>query len=243
MKPKPWKVTQILYAPWTWGVFIPYLLGSTVFWGSVALLLAVVSHRIAFHCGTIWAWCLCRVNWTTVEITGKEHASRGQVYVIMMNHQSHFDILAFYGHWGRQFRWVMKRELRNVPFLGWATAAMGNIFIDRSNREKTIASLREAGPLFDQGISVMIFPEGTRSGDGPVGPFKKGGFMMALNTGLPILPVSIRGTRSILPRKTKRLTPGRVQITVHRPIETAGLTADDRNDLMFRVRAALESAL
>lgn len=243
MKEPALKLSQVLYAPWAWGVFIPYLALSTVFWGSIALILATVSHKVAFHCGTIWAWCLCRINWTSVEVRGKENARPGQAYVIMMNHQSHFDILAFYGHWGRQFRWVMKRELRSVPVLGPATAAMGNIFIDRRDREKAIASLKEAAPLFEQGISVMIFPEGTRSGDGPLGPFKKGGFMMALDTGLPILPVSIQGTKGILPRRTKHLLPGRVRITVHRPIETAGLTTDDRSDLMFRVRAALESVL
>jgi len=224
-------------------VFHPFLATSTVILGTIGIVMAVFSHKVAFHCGTIWAWCLCRVNWTQVKVEGREHAVRGQAYVIMSNHVSHFDILAFYGHWGRQFRWVMKQELRRIPFLGWATAAWRNIFIDRSSRAKAIESLNAAKPLFDDGISVMIFPEGTRSRDGRIREFKKGGFMMALDTGLPILPVTISGTREILPSKTVRLLPGRVRIVVHPPIDTAGLGINDRDVLMSRVRAAMESPL
>lgn len=232
-----------VYLPWVGVVFIPFLAITTLFWGISAVLSSLVSRRLAFHCGTIWAWCLCRCNFTRVRISGRDHARKGKSYVIMSNHQSHFDILAFYGHWGRQFRWVMKQELRRVPGLGWGCAAVGHIFIDRSDRERAIASLKKARALLSGGVSVMFFPEGTRSRDGRMREFKKGGFMMALEMGLPILPVSISGSRHVLPGKTMKLLPGSVRIKIHPPIETTGYGLERRDALMQDVAATIRSGL
>jgi 1-acyl-sn-glycerol-3-phosphate acyltransferase len=236
-------VLRWLYLPWTWLAFVPFLLTSTLFWGILAVLCSVVSPRVSFHCGTAWAWCLCRANFTSVRISGRRHARKGQSYVIMSNHQSHFDTLAFYGHWGRQFRWVMKQELRKVPGLGWGCAAVGHIFIDRSDHARALASLEAAKAGLCDGVSVMFFPEGTRSADGRLGAFKKGGFMMALEMGLPILPVSISGTRHVLPGKTLRLLPGRVAIRVHPPIDVGRFSVEQREALMAEVAAAIRSGL
>lgn len=235
------KLARVLYLSWIWLVFFPAVFINTVFWGMLAMLVAPFSHRFAFHFGTIWGRILCWANWTRVDVMGRDKVSPGQAYVIMMNHQSHFDILAFYGHWGRQFRWVMKEELRKMPFLGWGCVALRNVFVDRTDRAKAIASLRAARPLFDQGISVLIFPEGTRGHEDRMRDFKKGGFMMALDMGLPILPVTIRGTREIVPTGSLRVCPGRVQITVHEPVETSGMDPSDRDRLMETVRTVIES--
>jgi len=231
-----------LYAPYTWLVFIPFLAATTISFGLVAMLLAFVAPRAAFHFGTVWSWLLCRVNFTRVRMEGRENAAPGQSYVIMSNHQSHFDILAFYGHWGRQFRWVIKKELRNIPGLGWYCSAGGHIFIDRSDREKAIESMRAARPRLQGGVSVMIFPEGTRSRDGRMREFKKGGFMMARDLELPILPVSISGSRHVLPGKTLWLLPGTIRIRIHPPIDPAAY-GEDRDRLMADVRATIASGL
>jgi 1-acyl-sn-glycerol-3-phosphate acyltransferase len=236
-------VLRWLYVPYMVLVFIPFLAVTTIFWGIAAVLTSLVSQRVGFHCGTIWAWCLCRANWTWVRIRGREHLRSGQSYVIMSNHQSHFDVLAFYGHWGHQFRWIMKQELRKVPGLGWGCAAVGHIFVDRKNRERAIASMQAAGRSLEPGVSVMIFPEGTRSPDGRMREFKKGGFMMALELGLPILPVSISGSRHVLPGHTMRLLPGFVRVQVHEPIAVAGLAVEDRERLMDQVAAVIRSGL
>jgi 1-acyl-sn-glycerol-3-phosphate acyltransferase len=234
----PW-----LYAPWTWLVFVPFMVVTTLFWGTMAVLLSLVSQRVGFYCGTFWAWCLCWANFTSVKVTGRQHIRPGQSYVIMMNHQSQFDILAFYGHWGRQFRWVMKQELRKVPGLGWGCAAVGHIFIDRSDRERAIASLNAARDKLQGGVSVMFFPEGTRSADGRLGPFKKGGFIMALEMGLPILPVTITGSRAVLPARRKSLLPGKIRIQIHPPIEVTGLSLEQQDELMERVATVIRSGL
>ncbi len=232
-----------LYLPWTWGVFIPWLATTTLSFGTVAMGMAAVSPRAAFHMGTIWSWLLCRANFTRVNLRGRDNADPDQSYVIMSNHQSHFDVLAFYGHWGRQFRWVMKEELRKVPGLGWYCDAGGHVFIDRSDRQKAIASLRAAASVLKGGISVMFFPEGSRSRDGRLKTFKKGGFHMALDLGLPILPVSISGSRHVLPGKTLRLLPGTIDITVHEPVDPADYGRERIEDLMAEVRKRIASGL
>lgn len=235
--------TNWLYAPWAWLVYFPLLATLTAGLGIVAILLGVVSHRAGFWCGTVWGWLLCRLNFTPVRVTGAENAVRGQAYVILANHRSYFDIPAFYGHWPRQFRWVMKSELRRVPFLGWSTAVLGNLFIDRHDRARAMAQLRAARPLLEDGISVLVFPEGTRSPSGRMLAFKRGGVVLAVDAGLPILPVSISGTHPILPPHRFWLLPGRVRITVHPPIPTAGMGPDDIAALADRVREVIASGL
>ena len=232
-----------LYLPWTWLIFLPYLAGSTALLGSVTLMVARLNQNLSFQVGTLWAWLLCRLNFTQVKVAGREHVQKGQSYIIMSNHQSHFDVLAFYGHWGWQFRWVMKQELRKVPFLGAGCASMGHIYIDRTNRQRAIASLRAARPLLNRGVSVMIFPEGTRSRDGRMKPFKKGGFMMALDWNLPILPVSIDGTRHVLPGKTLKLLPGKVRVQIHEPVDVSQYGHDRLDELMDRVASTIAQGL
>jgi 1-acyl-sn-glycerol-3-phosphate acyltransferase len=234
---------SLLYLPYNGLVVIPFFASSTIFWGTMAVLSSQISQRVGFHCGTAWAWSTCRMNFTRVRVRGRERADPKQSYVMMSNHQSHFDTLAFYGHWGRQFRWVLKEELRKVPGLGWGCEAVGHIFIDRSNREAAIASLREAQEKLEPGVSIMIFPEGKRSPDGRLGEFKRGGFVMAQQLGLPILPVTISGSHRLLPKGTLRLLPGRIDITIHDPIDPTAYGPDDRERLMADVRAAIGSGL
>jgi 1-acyl-sn-glycerol-3-phosphate acyltransferase len=132
-----------------------------------------------------------------------------------------------------QLRWVAKRELTRIPVFGWALRHTGHIIIDRSDHEQAIASLRAARKQMEEGISVMIFPEGTRGVTGqPLLPFKKGGFMLALETGFPIVPLAIRGSGRILPRGSLTPRRGHIEVVVGPPIPVAGL---DRDELMRRV--------
>ncbi len=232
-----------LYTPYSLGVVWPWFTASTVSLGAAAVAMTRISPRAAFHFGTAWAWLTCKVNHTKVNVSGRENADPEQSYIIMMNHQSQFDILAFYGHFGQQFRWVLKEELRRVPGIGWYTDAGGHVFIDRSNREKAIASLNAAKPLLEGGISVVFFPEGTRSRNGRMRPFKKGGFMMALQMDLPILPVSISGSRHVLPADGFRTLPGDIDLTIHPPIDTSRYTEDTVEDLMADTRVAIGRGL
>ncbi len=230
-----------LVAPWTLLVFLPLVVVTTVFWGILAIALAALSKKLAFHCGVVWARCLCWASFVRVRVAGRERAPAGTSYVFLANHQGDYDILALYGFLGRQFRWVMKQELRKVPFLGWGCAAIGHIFVDRSNPRAAIASLDAAKPRLAGGVSVLFFPEGTRSPDGRLLPFKKGGFQMARQLGLPIVPVTISGSLRALPKGSIFPRPGTIRIEIHEPIPAAEVQDLDR--AMATARARIEAGL
>jgi len=208
-----------LLAPWTALVFYPLVAVTTAFWGSMAVLLSLFDRRLGFYSGTFWAWCLARVSFVDVRVEGRERLEPGRSYVLLANHQGYYDILALYGFLRRQFRWVIKQEIRSVPFLGWGCAAIGHIFVDRSDSRRALASLEAAKPQLRGGVSVVFFPEGTRSPDGRLGRFKRGGFRMAEQLGLAIVPVSISGSYEVLPRGCALPRPGRIRVVLHPPLE------------------------
>jgi len=163
-------------------------------------------------------------------------------YVFMSNHASHFDALAVVAALPEfQLRWVAKRELAEIPIFGWALQRAGHIIIDRSNPEQAIASLRAARTIMETGISVMIFPEGTREErDNELLPLKKGGFMLALETGVPIVPLAVRGSRAVLPRDDWAIRSGTIEVIVGEPIAVAG---EAREALIRRVEEFLRREL
>jgi 1-acyl-sn-glycerol-3-phosphate acyltransferase len=184
----------------------------------------------------------------SLDVHGRENAAAGQTYVVMSNHQSHYDIPVLYYVLGPNMRMVAKIELFRLPIFGPAIREAGFIAVDRSNRERAIASLAEAKRTLASGTNVWIAPEGTRSRTGELGSFKKGGFMLALDTQWPILPVSIDGTRHILPAHGVRATPGAtVRVTLHPPIDPKAYLNQSprraRDALMERVRAVIAGAL
>ena len=202
---------------------------------------ALAGPKAASLFGVVWA----RLNsWATpmlVQIRGRGNIDKAQSYVIVSNHQSQYDIFVLYGWLGIDFKWVMKIELRKVPVLGIACEKIGHIFIDRSNTEAALRSLNDAKSKIVNGTSVIFFPEGTRSKDGNLGRFKKGAFKMALDLGIPILPITISGTRSILPTKTIDIFPGRANMTIHPPVDITGYDNGSVKTLMAEVRSVIES--
>ena len=147
-----------------------------------------------------------------------ERIDPNQSYVIVSNHQSLYDILVLYGWLNIDFKWVIKKELRNFPGLGVGCEKLGHIFIDRSNPQQAIEALKQAKERITKGTSVIFFPEGTRALGTGLKPFKKGAFHMAKDLDLPILPVTILGTRAIHPSKSFDTFPGRATLVVHEPI-------------------------
>ncbi len=230
-----------LLLPWTLLVTYPLILVSTALFGTLAVTLSLISKHLGFHAGVFWARSLTWGSWVRVRVEGREHLAPNQSYVMLSNHQGAYDILALYGFLGREFRWVMKEELRKVPFLGWGCAAIGHIFVDRGNSARAIASLDAAKSHLTGGVSVLLFPEGTRSDDGRLLPFKKGGFAIARQLDLPILPVSITGSNRILPKACLFPRPGTVRVRFHEAIVPSAVP--DTAKLIERVRAAIESGL
>jgi 1-acyl-sn-glycerol-3-phosphate acyltransferase len=160
----------------------------------------------------------------------------------MSNHRSAADIVAIgVALWDYQIRFVAKKELLRVPVFGWGLWAMRNIIIDRRNQVQAVRSYAVAGQRIRRGISVVVFPEGTR-GDGPeMLPFKKGGFVLAIETGTPIAPVACVGTELVMPRRSLRIESGTVQVRIGKPIETTGVSYKDKERLIEEVRSSIEA--
>jgi 1-acyl-sn-glycerol-3-phosphate acyltransferase len=194
-----------------------------------------------------WSRELLRDAEVTLTVRGQEHAEQGdgkEPFVVMSNHQSLYDIPVIFCAVPGRVRMVAKSELFKVPIWGPAMTAAGFIRIDRSDREQAMKSLRESGSMLKDGTHVWIAPEGTRSVTGALGPFKSGGFRMALETGSRILPVAIEGTRDILPAKGAIVrTNKHVTVTICPPIDPRAYGLDRRKELMADVREVIEKAL
>ena len=212
---------------------------------TLALVLTLVtSPRTASRLSAVpWARVLAFSAPMRVRVEGRENIDPQQSYVLVSNHQSQFDIFLLYGWLGVDFKWVMKQELRTVPGIGTACDRLGHIFIDRSNHAAAMATLDEAKKKIVNGTSVMFFPEGTRSRDGKLMRFKKGAFRMAVDLGLPILPLTVTGTRNVLPAGTSDLMPGSARLIIHPPIPVEGLTATGCSHLSNQVREVIASGL
>lgn len=179
----------------------------------------------------------------SVKIEGREKIKPGQSYVVVANHQSFYDVIALYAKMGMDLRWVMKAELRKVPVFGYANERVGNVYVDRKKSAAAVESIRKAESLLKKGTSLVFFPEGTRSVTGEMGAFKKGAYMTAIDMNLPILPVSISGTREILPATTFGLFPGKAKITVHDPIDITGVDKDGIDELIKASKSAIQKGL
>lgn len=220
-----------------------YLLASvyTVFWGLLAMLAALVdrSGESVVWIGRTWVrWILagCGVH---VVCEGCENVDPSQSYVFMSNHQSVFDIAAIVSTMPVSFRFVAKRELLRIPFFGWALALSDQIVIDRNDRDRAVRTLKQAAQRIRGGVNVIIFPEGTRSPTGELRAFKSGGFHLALEAQVPILPITVSGTQRITPKRSLRVESGVVKIRYGKPIPTHGMSVEDRLLLKEEVRSAI----
>lgn len=223
-------------------LFYTGLFLSTLILGTAATLVSFTTGRKEWGhlCGRLWGNINLRVAGVKVVLNGLEHIDPNQAYIYAANHQSWFDIFAILGKLPVQFRWLAKQELFKIPILGGAMSAIGYIPIDRSDRRKAFESLNRAAAQVQNGTSIVIFPEGTRSPDGVLQSFKKGGFILAIHSQQPLVPISISGSYRILPKQAGwELHPGVIEMTIGRPIPTAGYTTRDRDILISKVREAI----
>ncbi len=218
---------------------------TTVILGTVAILLSLFdsSGNLPHLVARLWGKIQLGITGTKVVITGLQHIAPQKSYILVSNHQSNFDIFAMLGYLPIQFRWIAKAELFRIPFMGWAMHRIGYISIERESPKKAYRSMLKAAEAVNGGVSVMIFPEGTRSQDGNLQPFKKGLFLIALKSQAPILPITIQGTSRIMRKGEWRTYPGNVSITIDAPIETAGIPSEKEEELSRAVRQVLEQNL
>ncbi|HJO39587.1 MAG: lysophospholipid acyltransferase family protein [Vicinamibacterales bacterium] len=207
-------------------------LGSSVFGGY-----GDFGHR----CARAWSWLILATTGVDVDVHGRELVTPGEVYVFTSNHQSIYDIPIIFWSLPFQLRIIAKASLGRFPVLGWHLARTGHVLVDRS-RPGTEA-FRRITTIMARGRSLIVFPEGTRSIDGRLRRFKKAIFVLAIEAGLPVVPVSVTGSRHVMRRGWLMTCPGQVKLTLHRPIATTGLSRDDAADLAERVQRIVETAV
>jgi 1-acyl-sn-glycerol-3-phosphate acyltransferase len=210
----------------------------TLVLASAAVVAALVdrSGRSTRRLGGIWSRALLRLARVAVVVEGTGHVPPGPA-LYAANHASALDILVVFGHLPVDFRIVYKRSLSLVPLIGWAIWLGGHVPIDRGNAFRARRSLDAAARRIRGGTSVVTFPEGTRSPDGSVRAFKRGSFRLAIEAGVPVVPVSLLGIKSVVPRGLSSVRPGRVAVRIHAPVATAGRTMEEAEALAEEVRA------
>jgi 1-acyl-sn-glycerol-3-phosphate acyltransferase len=195
-----------------------------------------------FAIAQLWGRIMLFLTSVEVEVQGRENVIHGRSQIFMSNHQSGFDIFVLLAYIPRYFCWIAKKELFRVPFFGLALRRTGAIEIDRQNAVRAMRSIDDAAKKIQEGKSVMTFPEGTRSIDGHIQPFKKGVFHLALKSGVPIVPITIIGSREIMPKKSLRVTPGKVTLIIHPPVFVTDYCEDTIDELIERVKKPIVNA-
>lgn len=230
---------------WLLLVFVPWLLlVTTLAVLGVFVFRFLAGRRVATRVVIFrWARWLAWLLPLRVSVTGKQHIDPKQAYVVVANHLSMLDILAILGWSGLELRWVLKRELRHLPLIGWGCQAMGYVFVDRSNRELAIQAINKATGKLEPGEGMMFFPEGTRSKKGELLPFKMGAFKTAINQYMPVLPIAIKGTYELMPPGTLLPRPGRVSIHIQAPVSTQGLNKQGSGQVAKQARQAISEVV
>jgi 1-acyl-sn-glycerol-3-phosphate acyltransferase len=220
---------------------VPLIGLSTLVLGILAILAGLVdAGGLVRALGRAWARCVLAAVGVGVEVHGAEHVPPGAA-VYAANHGSALDIPILLARLPADFRMIHKSSLSSVPVLGWSLRFAGHIAIDRRRPFRARRSLKTAVRVLREGASLAVFPEGTRSADGRVGPFKRGSFVLAIEAGVPVVPVSLDGVKRVVPRGISTLRPGAVRMTIHSPIETKALAPGGAAELAEEVRRIVAS--
>ena len=167
----------------------------------------------------IWSRMVCALVFVKIEVRGRKNINKDTSYIFVCNHQGAFDIWAIYGYLNHNFKWLMKKSLEKIAFVGFACKRSGHIFVDSNSLQSIRQTIEAARHQLKDGMSLVIFPEGTRSDTGKLGEFKRGAFLLAGEFRLPVVPLSIRGAYEIMPKDSYFPRPGKIVLTIHEPIE------------------------
>ncbi len=201
-------------------------------WTLIAILISLCCALIggqdrAHHFGIKWGKSCLWLAGLKLKISGAENLPPCGPVIYASNHQSNFDIPILYAGLPVQFRWLAKKELFDIPLFGTAMKQSGYIAIDRSNRRKSLESFEQAVHKIKGGTSVIIFPEGTRTNNGQVQPFKKGALLLAAKAGVPVVPITIKGSFQVQPKGSLKIFPGQIELVISAPLDTTGMKSRD----------------
>ena len=218
----------------------PLALVLTAACATAAFLAAVFdrSGRTTRRIGGWWGRALLRLLGVNVAVSGADHVPSGPA-VYAANHASTLDIFVVFGHLPVDFRIIFKQSVGFIPILGWSIWLAGHVPIDRRNPFRARKSLERAARRIGAGTNVVVFPEGTRSRDGRIGVFRRGSFRLAIEAGVPVVPVSIVGVKAVVPHGIPSVVPGTVRVLIHPPVPSAGRTLEKVDAFAADVRAAV----
>jgi 1-acyl-sn-glycerol-3-phosphate acyltransferase len=217
------------------GIVLTFTLSAWVRFSG--LVRAPWAHDHCSRASSFWGRAMVRLAGVRVRLEGADREKLDRPLVVVANHQSWFDVFVLAGFLPGKARFVAKEELRRIPLFGAAWETCGHVRVNRGDRAEAVRSLNEAGTrIREERLNVILFPEGTRSADGRLQSFKKGAFVLALQTGVPVLPVGISGSRDVMRKGSFRIRPGEVRVRVGDPIELDGLTTAHRDQVLARAR-------
>ena len=225
---------------------IPAIAVYTIVLGLASITSSFLGGRghFAHRCARAWSWLILATTGVEVRAEGLERLVPGQTYIFVSNHQSIYDIPVLFATLPFQLRIIAKKSLGRFPFLGWHLQRTGHMLVDRASPARG-KIFRQWSELVTRGVSLIVFPEGTRSADGRMARFKGGSFLLAIRARLPIVPVSVGSTRHVMLKGRLMTCPGRVRVVVHEPMSTAGLepTVEAARHLADRVKETIGTAV
>lgn len=233
-----------LYYIYFFLIAVPVLFSLTVLTCIVILIGTAIGNGSwwGYYPAMVWAKVFCILSLVKVSVRGRENINKRTSYVFVANHQGAYDIFSVYGYLGHNFKWMMKKSLRKIMLVGYTCQKCGHIFVDRSSPTAIRRTIETAEKRLRDGMSLVVFPEGARTFTGKMGPFKKGAYQLALEFHLPLVPVTIDGSFDIMPRTRYVPRPGRIVLTIHKPIAPPADEAD-RAEVIEQTRQAIESSL
>ena len=234
------KILQGFYIIYQYIFFLPV-------WGSITVFTAITTmifmhwrnSEWLHHIQQFWSRCFFWLLFMDVKVDGIENITPRTSYVFVCNHQSMSDVFAVYGWLPVIFKWIMKKELRKVPFIGSACAAAGHIYIDRGRKKSAFNTMKNAEKVLHDGVCVVIFPEGTRTPDGSVQRFKRGAFAIAQDLNLPIVPISLTGCFEVMPKGVFYARHHAVSMHIGKPFDYAAVSEDDQPAAIEQIRQAV----
>jgi 1-acyl-sn-glycerol-3-phosphate acyltransferase len=210
---------------------IPAITLYTIILGAASLVSSLFDRRgfLAHKCARAWSWLILKTTGVRVDVEGIDRITPGTTYIFVANHQSHYDTPIVFASVPFQLRIIAKASLARFPVLGWHLKRGGHLFVDRQRPDRA-GILGRWRALVSEGLSLIIYAEGTRSTDGHVAKFKAGSFLLAMEAGLPIVPLAVVGTRRVMPKGRLRTEPADVMLVIHDPIQPPGLDAPTIHD-------------
>ncbi len=236
---------RILTFLYQWFILAPVFIVLTIITAIIVIVFSSIfgDRYWSYYPPKWWSRLTCWLSFCRVKTSGHENLDKDTSYVFVSNHQGAFDIFLTYGFLNHNIKWIQKAVLRKLPFVGKASEIAGHVFVDNSSIASRIKTVEKAKKILEGGVSLIIFPEGSRTYDGKLSTFRRGAYRIAIDMGLPIVPITINGPYDIMKINTYQLHPGKLELIIHKPIPTANLRKEDISALLEQTKETIYSGL